>query len=92
MGLGSLNSDTQLPLGRFAAGCEAAGMRISTCKSEAMVLSWKRVDCPLSVGGELLPQVEDFKYLGVLFTNERKMEREFDRGIRAVSAMMQTLK
>ena len=42
-------------------------MRISTSKSEAMVLSQKRVDCPLQVGGESLPQVEEFKYLEVLF-------------------------
>ena len=36
-------------LGRFAVKCQAAGIRISTCKSEAMVLSQKRVDCPLWV-------------------------------------------
>ncbi|KAI3365026.1 hypothetical protein L3Q82_010076 [Scortum barcoo] len=50
-------------LERFAAECEAAGMRISTSKSEAMVLDRKRVVCPLRVGGEVLPQVEEFKYL-----------------------------
>ncbi|KAI3355345.1 hypothetical protein L3Q82_017894 [Scortum barcoo] len=55
-------------LERFAAECEAAGMRISTSKSEAMVLDRKRVACPLRVGGEVLPQVEEFRYLGVLFT------------------------
>ena len=37
--LAFLNSDLQLALGRFAAECEAAGMTISTSKSEAMVLS-----------------------------------------------------
>ncbi|KAI3355106.1 hypothetical protein L3Q82_017976 [Scortum barcoo] len=58
---------------RFAAECEAAGMRISTSKSEAMVLDRKRVACPLQVGGEVLPQVEEFKYLGVLFTSEGKI-------------------
>ena len=67
-------------------------MRISTSKSEAMVLSRKRVDCPLQVGGESLLQVEEFKYLGVLFTSEGKMEREIDRQIWAASAVMQTLK
>ncbi|KAI3366823.1 hypothetical protein L3Q82_009232 [Scortum barcoo] len=48
--------------------CEAAGMRISTSKSEAMVLDRKRVVCALSgwVEVEVLPQVEEFKYLGVL--------------------------
>ncbi|KAI3365879.1 hypothetical protein L3Q82_000865 [Scortum barcoo] len=70
---------------RFAAECEAAGMRISTSKSEAMVLDRKRVACPLRVGGEVLPQVEEFKYLGVLFTSEGKMEREIDRRIGAAS-------
>ncbi len=41
--------------------------------------SRKKVDCPLQVGGEFLPQVEEFKYLGVLFTSEGRMEREIDR-------------
>ncbi|KAI3372535.1 hypothetical protein L3Q82_023008 [Scortum barcoo] len=61
-----LSQDLQHVLERFAAECEAAGMRISTSKSEAMVLDRKRVACPLQVGGEVLPQVEEFKYLGVL--------------------------
>ncbi|KAI3376109.1 hypothetical protein L3Q82_016635 [Scortum barcoo] len=76
---------------RFAAECEAAGMRISTSKSEAMVLDRKRVACPLQVGGEVLPQVEEFKYLGVLFTSEGKMEREIDRRIGAASAVMRSV-
>ncbi|KAI3367151.1 hypothetical protein L3Q82_008206 [Scortum barcoo] len=71
--------------------CEAAGMRISTSKSEAMVLDRKRVACPLRVGGEVLPQVEEFKYLGVLFTSEGKMEREIDRRIGAASAVMRSV-
>ncbi|KAI3359406.1 hypothetical protein L3Q82_002909 [Scortum barcoo] len=78
------SQDLQHVLERFAAECEAAGMRISTSKSEAMVLDRKRVACPLRVGwrgGEVLPQVEEFKYLGVLFTSEGKMEREIDRRI-----------
>ena len=55
-------------------------MRISTSKSEAMVLGWEKVACPLRVGGERLPQVEEFKYLGVLFAIEGRMECEIDRG------------
>ena len=85
------NSDLQLLLGRFAAECEVAGMRISTSKSEAMVLDRKKVACPLRVGGELLPQVEEFKYLGVLFTSEGRMEREIDRWIGAAAAVMRLL-
>ncbi|TWW62329.1 R2 Retrovirus-related Pol polyprotein from type I retrotransposable element [Takifugu flavidus] len=75
------NRDLQQMLGRFATECEAAGMWISTSKSESMVLTWKRVECLLRVGEEVLPQVEEFKYLGILFTSEGRMEREIDRRI-----------
>ncbi|KAI3354439.1 hypothetical protein L3Q82_018960, partial [Scortum barcoo] len=74
----SSSQDLQHVLGRFAAECEVAGMRISTSKSEAMVHNRKRVACPLRVGGEILPQMEEFKYLRVLFMSEGKMEREID--------------
>ncbi len=47
--------------------------------------------CPLQVGGVLLPQVEEFKYLGVLFTSEGRMEREIDRRIGAASAVMRSI-
>ncbi|KAI3363907.1 hypothetical protein L3Q82_001502 [Scortum barcoo] len=87
----SAGQDLQHVLERFAAECEAAGMRISTSKSEAMVLDRKRVACPLQVGGEVLPQVEEFKYLGVLFTSEGKIEREIDRRIGAASAVMRSV-
>ena len=43
----------------FAAECEAAGMRISTSKSETVVLSLNRVGCLLG-SSEVLPQVEEF--------------------------------
>ncbi|KAI3352139.1 hypothetical protein L3Q82_020951 [Scortum barcoo] len=72
--MASSGQDLQHVLERFAAeSVKLAGMRISTSKSEAMVLDRKRVACPLQVGGEVLPQVEEFKYLGVLFTSEGKI-------------------
>ena len=89
--LASSGRDLQLSLERFAAECEAVGMRISTSKSETMVLSRKRVECSLRVGNEILPDVEEFKYLGVLFTSEGRMEWEVDRRIGAASAIMRAL-
>ncbi|KAK3506456.1 hypothetical protein QTP70_000619 [Hemibagrus guttatus] len=83
--------DLQQALGRFAAECEAAGMRVSTSKSEAMVLDRKKVACTLQVGGEVLPQVEEFKYLGLLFTSEGRMDREIDRRIGAAAAVMRSM-
>lgn len=62
--LASLSSDLQHALGQFVAQCEAAEIRVSTSKSEAMVLSWKRVGCYFQVRNEILPQAEVFKYLG----------------------------
>ena len=64
-------------LERLAAEYEAAGMRICTSKSEAMLLDRKKVACSLRVGGELLPQVEELKYLGVLFTFESHLAKNF---------------
>lgn len=59
----------QLSLGWFAPECEAAGMRSSTFKSEAVVLSQKSTH---SVSGmELLLQVEEFKYVAVLWGKRR---------------------
>ena len=75
------SQDLQHVLGQFAAECEAAGMRISTSKSEAMVLDRKKVACSLRFGGEFLPQVQEFKCLGFLFKSEGRMECETDRRI-----------
>ncbi|KAK3542721.1 hypothetical protein QTP70_000102 [Hemibagrus guttatus] len=83
--------DLQHALGCFAAECEAAGMRVSASKSEAMVLDRKKVACTLQVGGEVLPQVEEFKYLGVLFMSEGRMDREIDRWIGAAAAVMRSM-
>ncbi|TWW80238.1 Olfactory receptor-like protein COR2 [Takifugu flavidus] len=66
-------------------------MRISTSKSESMVLARKKVECLLRVGEEVLPQVEEFKYLGILFMSEGRMEREIDRRIGAASVVMRSL-
>ena len=47
-----------------------------------MVLSWKKY--LLHVGKEILSQVKEFKYLGILFMSEGKREQEMDRQIGAV--------
>ncbi|XP_063324142.2 cytoglobin-2-like, partial [Pelmatolapia mariae] len=60
--LASSGDGLQLGLEWFAAECEMVGMRISTSKSEALVLSWKRVECPLRSRDEFLPQMEVFKF------------------------------
>ncbi|TWW74689.1 hypothetical protein D4764_14G0006920 [Takifugu flavidus] len=59
--LASSARDLQRSLDRFATACEAAGMKISTSKSKAMVLNRKKVESLLRVKEEILPQVEEFK-------------------------------
>ncbi|KAL7857954.1 hypothetical protein AOLI_G00180560 [Acnodon oligacanthus] len=81
----------QCSLERFAAECEAVGMRISTSKSESMVLSRKRMACSLQVRGKVLPQVEEFKYLRVLFTSHGKRDREIGRRLGQATAVMRSL-
>ncbi|KAK3542732.1 hypothetical protein QTP70_000089 [Hemibagrus guttatus] len=85
------NQDLQHALGHFAAEREAARMRVSTSKSEAMVLDRKKVACTLQVGWEFLPQVEEFKYLGVLFMSEGRMDRGIDRWIGATAVVMRSM-
>lgn len=56
-----LHRDLQLGLKWFAADCGADGMRISTSKSESVVLSWSRMEWPVQVS----EGVEELKYRSV---------------------------
>lgn len=62
--------------GQFAAECDATGVRNSTYKSEAVVLSRKRVDCSLQVGrtGLKFPS-EGLQVLRVLIHVRVRIER-----------------
>ena len=53
--LASTHRDLQQALGWFAVICEAAGIRVSTSKSEAMVHCQIKVACSFWVRSELLP-------------------------------------
>ena len=53
--LASSSRDLLQALGQLAAEWEAARMRMRSSKSEAMVLSWKRMDFPLKAGSESQP-------------------------------------
>lgn len=70
--------------------CFMQMMRVSTSKSEAMILCQKTVNCCLQVGSKLLAQAKEFKYLRALFTSEGKMECE-NRRFGAASTVMRAL-
>ena len=42
------------------------------------MVSQKRIECLLRVGSEFLPQVEELKYLRVLFTSDGRLGQEID--------------
>jgi len=67
-------------------------MRVNTSKTEVMVWSREPVDCTVHVSGVQLRQVEEFKYLGILFSSDGRMERELSRRINQASAVMRELR
>ena len=56
-------------------------MKISTKKTEVLCLSGNPSQCLLQVSGNTLQQVEKFKYLGVVFTNDSRRNEEIDSRI-----------
>ena len=89
--LASSSSGLQRALDRFAAECTMAGMQISTKKTEVMVLSRQKEQCAVNVNGTSLNQVEKFKYLGVEFSNDTRLDYEIDRRIGSASAILRSL-
>ena len=81
----------QHALERVATQCEAVVMQISTSKSESMVLSRKRMASPLQVEGEKLLQVEEFKYLKILFMSDGRRDGEISRRLGQAAAVTQSL-
>lgn len=70
----------------FAAECEATGKKISTSKSEVVVL-YRR-----TVGSSLWEiQVSQFKYVRFLFMSDGTMELETDGQFGAACTLFQTL-
>lgn len=51
-------------------------MRVSTFKSEVVVNCRKKVVGPVPAGSELLSQLEELEYLGVLLVSEGKIEQQ----------------
>ncbi|KAI3373799.1 hypothetical protein L3Q82_022385 [Scortum barcoo] len=83
-------SGGQFTGGSLQPSVKRLGMRISTSKSEGHGSRSEKggVPSPVWVERSCL-KWKEFKYLGVLFTSEGKMEREIDRWIGTASAVMQ---
>ena len=66
-------------------------MKISTGKTEVLHLSRSPDQCGLQVNGEILAQLEKFKYFGVAFTSDGRQDEELDTQIGKASAVMRAL-
>ena len=89
--LASSRAGLQRALDRFVTECTMAGIQISTKKTEVIVLSTQKEQCAVNINGTPLNQVEKFKYLGVEFSNDARLDCEIDRGIESASAILRSL-
>lgn len=71
-----MSDDLELGLSWFLAEYQLVEMRISTVKSEVMVLSKTKVECSLWVGRNDLLLPVKFKHLWDFFTSEGKVKRK----------------
>ena len=81
----------QRMLERFGVECSDACMRVSTSKSEGMVVARREAQCRLNVDGVALKQVEKFKYLGSTFASDGKWDTEINIRIGKAGAVMREL-
>ena len=84
-------SGLQGALNSFADAYDTVGMKISTAKTEVLHLSRSPDQCMLQANGATLKQVEKFKYLGVTFTSDGRLDRELVIRIGKAIAVMRAL-
>ena len=94
--LDSTQNGLQQALDRFSDTCSVAGMKISTTKTETMCVSRQPKQCSLQIdhyNSQRVPlqQSEKFKYLGVSFTSDGRLNSELDIRIGKASAVMREL-
>ncbi|XP_030576896.1 protein NLRC3-like, partial [Archocentrus centrarchus] len=73
------------------SGIKSLSVGLKTPQCRLKILSRRRVESPLQLRDKLLAQVEESNYLGVLFMSHGRREREIDKWIWAVSAVMRML-
>jgi len=66
-------------------------MKISTKNTEVLCLSRKPRQCMQKVSGNALQQVEKVRYIGVVFTSDRRWSEEIDARIGQTKAVLREL-
>ena len=67
--------------------CKNYDMRISTTKTEVMSVGCTSGNLTISIGKKHLHQTVEYKYLGSIFSNNGKMDREIEAKVQGVNAI-----
>ena len=86
--LASSQQDFQHARNLLSAACDQAGMKIST-QNEELCLSRNPRQCALQMSGNTLQNMRKFKCLEVVFTSDRRWNKEIDTRICKESAVYQ---
>ena len=74
------NDNTQLQehTDQLNESCETYGMKISISNTEVMTVSKRPDKLDININGTQLKQTNEFKYLGSMFTENGKLDREIE--------------
>lgn len=90
LSVGSSACDLWHELGRFAAKCEAAGVKSAPLCIKPRFFAKKTMESLPPLGcGELLPHLKEIKHLGVSFARDTTMGDEMGRQFGAASVVLQ---
>ena len=66
-------------------------MKISIEKKEVMTVSWQHQTLYINIHGHQLKQIGEFKYLGSMFTEDGKLDREIETRIQKANQVVYQL-
>ena len=83
------NDKTQLQehIDQLNESCETYSMKISTSKTEVMTVSKRPDKLEIKINGTQLKQTNEFKYLGSMFTENGKLDREIETRCQKANAV-----
>ena len=83
------NDKTQLQehIDQLNESCETYSMKISTSKTEVMTVSKRPDKLDININGTQLKQTNEFKYLGSMFTENGKLDREIETRCQKANAV-----
>ena len=83
------NDKTQLQehTDQLNESCETYSMKISTSKTEVMTVSKRPDKLDININGTQLKQTNEFKYLGSMFTENGKLNREIETRCQKANAV-----